>query len=81
MTQVLTSRLRTGLRPLLIASQKMSSGAPEVVLEEVGDNAIITLNRPKALNALTTNMIRLIYPRMKEWETTKSLVIIKGKAE
>ena len=57
---------------------KMST-APEAVLEEVGDKGVITLNRPKALNALNYNMMTLIYPMLKEWENTKSMVIIKGK--
>lgn len=59
---------------------KMSS-APEAILEEVGDKGVITLNRPKALNALNYNMMTLIYPTLKEWENTKSLVLIKGAGE
>jgi enoyl-CoA hydratase len=30
---------------------------------------IITLNRPKALNALTLDMIRSLYAKLKDWET------------
>jgi enoyl-CoA hydratase/carnithine racemase len=33
-----------------------------------GDVALITLNRPKQLNALTTEMCRLIYDKLNEWE-------------
>ena len=33
---------------------------PEVTCEKVGSCGIVTLNRPKALNALTLNMVREI---------------------
>lgn len=81
LARIITSRLRTALRPLLISSRNMSSDPPEAILEEVGDKGVITLSRPKSLNALNCNMIRIIYPKLKEWETTKTMVIIKGKGE
>lgn len=44
----------------------MSSHAgSEVLLEKVGNAGVITLNRPKALNALNLPMIRHIYPQLK----------------
>ena len=42
-----------------------SSSSDEVVMEQVGGAGVITLNRPKALNALNLNMIRMIYPQLK----------------
>lgn len=41
---------------------------------------IITLNRPKSLNALSYNMIQLIRKQLKEWENDNhvSLVMIEG---
>uniref|UniRef100_A0A4W4HGT7 3-hydroxyisobutyryl-CoA hydrolase n=1 Tax=Electrophorus electricus TaxID=8005 RepID=A0A4W4HGT7_ELEEL len=60
---------------------KMSSKASsEVLLERVGNAGVITLNRPKALNALNLNMIRHIYPQLKKWEedSETDIVIIKG---
>uniref|UniRef100_A0AAY4EHR7 3-hydroxyisobutyryl-CoA hydrolase n=1 Tax=Denticeps clupeoides TaxID=299321 RepID=A0AAY4EHR7_9TELE len=66
------------------ASRQMCGHAgPEVLLERVGNAGVITLNRPKVLNALTLNMIRLIYPQLKKWEadTETSVVIIKGAGE
>ncbi|XP_027493016.1 3-hydroxyisobutyryl-CoA hydrolase, mitochondrial isoform X2 [Corapipo altera] len=55
----------------------------EVLLEKRGDAGIITLNRPKALNALNLPMIQQIYPQLKTWEQDPEtfLIIIKGTGE
>ncbi|XP_045336472.1 3-hydroxyisobutyryl-CoA hydrolase, mitochondrial isoform X2 [Leopardus geoffroyi] len=52
----------------------------EVLLERRGCAGVITLNRPKLLNALNLNMIRHIYPQLKNWEQDPEtfLIIIKG---
>uniref|UniRef100_A0A8C4I8K1 3-hydroxyisobutyryl-CoA hydrolase n=1 Tax=Dicentrarchus labrax TaxID=13489 RepID=A0A8C4I8K1_DICLA len=52
----------------------------EVLLEKVGRAGVITINRPKVLNALNLPMIRQIYPQLKKWENDKEteIVIIKG---
>ena len=42
----------------------LKAGSDEVILEEVGNAGIITLNRPKALNALNLPMIDEIFPRL-----------------
>ena len=55
-----------------------ASTEPVVILQDVGDKGVITLNRPKALNALNYDMLKLIQPQLKEWESSKSMVIIKG---
>lgn len=47
----------------------------------MGDCGVIVLNRPKALNALNLSMINKIYPALKEWESTKKLVMIKGSGD
>ncbi|MEX0839625.1 MAG: enoyl-CoA hydratase/isomerase family protein [Parvibaculum sp.] len=39
----------------------------EVLFERRGVAGIITLNRPKALNALTLGMVRAIHPQLIEW--------------
>uniref|UniRef100_A0ABI7ZCK7 3-hydroxyisobutyryl-CoA hydrolase n=2 Tax=Felis catus TaxID=9685 RepID=A0ABI7ZCK7_FELCA len=54
--------------------------AGEVLLERRGCAGVITLNRPKFLNALNLNMIRHIYPQLKNWEQDPEtfLIIIKG---
>jgi len=53
----------------------------EVLFREAGAKAVLTLNRPKALNALTENMVNLMYPVLKEWEKSMKLVIVKGAGD
>uniref|UniRef100_A0A8C1VQF2 3-hydroxyisobutyryl-CoA hydrolase n=1 Tax=Cyprinus carpio TaxID=7962 RepID=A0A8C1VQF2_CYPCA len=55
----------------------------EVLFEKVGNAGVITLNRPKALNALNLTMIRHIYPQLKKWDkdSETDLVIIKGAGD
>uniref|UniRef100_A0A671U6S0 3-hydroxyisobutyryl-CoA hydrolase n=1 Tax=Sparus aurata TaxID=8175 RepID=A0A671U6S0_SPAAU len=63
-----------------ILDQMSSQVEPEVLLEKVGNAGVITMNRPKVLNALNMTMIRQIYPQLKKWENDKEtdVVIIKG---
>ena len=65
----------------LFSSQ--SSSNDEVLFEEKGNKAVITLNRPKALNALNLNMIRKLYPQMCKWEVGNKMkmVILKGAGD
>lgn len=44
--------------------------AAEVLLERRGCAGVITLNRPKFLNALSLNMIRQIYPQLKVYNAS-----------
>jgi enoyl-CoA hydratase len=53
----------------------------EVFFEVKGTLGLITLNRPKALNALTLSMVREIYPQLKKWENDSSVKNILIKAE
>ena len=45
------------------------SGAeePEILFEARGGLAVVTLNRPKALNTLTWDMMLAYHPRLREW--------------
>lgn len=52
-----------------------------VLVEEIGDKGIITLNRPQALNAYTYEMMKNISTHINKWQTTKSLIIIKSNSE
>lgn len=53
----------------------------DVLLKDVGDCGVIVLNRPKVLNALNLSMVQKIYPILKEWESSKKLIIIEGAGE
>lgn len=56
-------------------SAEMSSN-DEVLLQTFGNRCVITLNRPKALNALNLSMIQRIYPQLQEWEAEQKVMII-----
>ncbi|KAK6485001.1 3-hydroxyisobutyryl-CoA hydrolase [Huso huso] len=74
-------RQRSLCRLLAVQQHLMSSQAgSDILLERSGCAGVITLNRPKALNALNLSMIRQIYPQLKKWEKDPetSIVIIKG---
>ena len=45
-----------------------SSAEAEALIERRGHAGVIVLNRPKALNALTLTMVRLIAAALDEWE-------------
>ncbi|KAM9287386.1 3-hydroxyisobutyryl-CoA hydrolase, mitochondrial isoform 2-T2 [Morus bassanus] len=63
-----------------LKKSKHTDSTAEVLLENRGGAGIITLNRPKALNALNFPMIKQIYPQIKTWEQDPEtfLIIIKG---
>lgn len=51
-----------------------------VLLETHGPLGLVTLNRPKALNALDLGMIRALHPRLLEWARDPRIqaVVIRG---
>jgi enoyl-CoA hydratase len=53
---------------------------PEITCEKAGRCGLITLNRPKALNALTLNMVREMAGALDRWERDPAVtrVIITG---
>jgi enoyl-CoA hydratase len=53
---------------------------PEIICEKLGSCGIVTLNRPKALNALTLNMVREMAAALDLWEHDAgvSCVIVQG---
>ena len=53
-----------------VPSRKCSvaAEAKSVLVREVNGVGFITLNRPKALNALSLDMIRLMSPQLKQWK-------------
>ncbi|XP_037344368.2 3-hydroxyisobutyryl-CoA hydrolase, mitochondrial [Pungitius pungitius] len=74
-------RLRSFYRLQRIQGHMMSSHVdPGVLLEKVGNAGVITINRPKVLNALNLSMIRQIAPQLQKWENDSEtdIVIIRG---
>ncbi|GLV41048.1 3-hydroxyisobutyryl-CoA hydrolase [Carabus blaptoides fortunei] len=65
----------------LILLRNMSTEMNDVIVESIRDKGILTLNRPKALNALDLSMVKKILPTLIKWEQEKSLVIVKGAGE
>ncbi|KAL3317732.1 hypothetical protein Ciccas_003609 [Cichlidogyrus casuarinus] len=59
------------------------SSYSEVILSEVNGCGVITLNRPKVLNALNLNMVRMIYPKMHQWASDPKIthVMIEGMGD
>lgn len=58
-----------------------ASPTDEVLFEMRNRVGIITLNRPKVLNSLNTNMVKAIYSQLKEWERKCTLVIVQGAGD
>lgn len=55
----------------------------EILFERRGGLAIATLNRPKALNALTLDMFRAFEPQLKAWARDPEVraVVLRGEGE
>ncbi|XP_071603912.1 3-hydroxyisobutyryl-CoA hydrolase, mitochondrial [Heliangelus exortis] len=72
------NRLQVILQHLKMS--KHTDSTAEVLLEKRGGAGVITLNRPKALNALNISMTKQIYSQLKTWEQDPQtfLIIIKG---
>jgi enoyl-CoA hydratase len=56
---------------------------PEIICEKAASCGIITLNRPKALNALTLNMVREMAAALDRWEVDAAVgrVIVRGAGD
>jgi len=59
------------------------SDEAEILFEKRGAAGLIILNRPKVLNALTYNMVKLLHPQLEAWaeDDTVNLVVIKAAGE
>ncbi|HEY4940449.1 MAG TPA: enoyl-CoA hydratase/isomerase family protein [Rhizomicrobium sp.] len=59
------------------------SGEPEILFEKRGAVGLITLNRPKALNALTYDMAMAMRNALRIWEREENVktVVIQGAGE
>lgn len=52
-----------------------------VLVAEINNKGILTLNRPKILNALNYEMTEKIFVALNKWQNTKSMIIIKGSGD
>jgi len=61
-------------------SRFFCSETGELLIKETNGVGLITLNRPKALNALTLSMIHSMHPKLEEWQQQNyiKLVYVKG---
>jgi len=59
------------------------SSDPEILFERRGTAGLITLNRPKALNAVTPNMVRLLASQLTDWARDRAVsrVVISAAGE
>lgn len=59
------------------------SQEPEILFERKGPIAVVTLNRPRALNALNLPMVRALNPALVEWAADDgvSAVVIQGAGD
>jgi len=55
----------------------------EILFEEINRWGVITLNRPKALNALTHAMVKAMRSKLAEWEVAEHIaaVMVKGEGD
>ncbi len=56
---------------------------PEILFDRKGAAGIVTLNRPKALNAITRDMIRQLTAKLEAWKADESVtrIIIRANGE
>ena len=61
----------------------MNSHVPDILFERRGAAGIITLNRPKALNAVTYEMVRALARQLEVWATDDAVtrVVIRAAGE
>jgi enoyl-CoA hydratase len=56
-------------------------GGDEIRLEQMGSAGIVTLTRPKALNAVTHRMVKALSRALKSWERDRSVAVVVIKGE
>ena len=61
----------------------MVSAEPEIIFERRGVAGWVTLNRPRALNAVTLGMVRLLYEQLSKWAADPAVtrVIVSAAGE
>merc|ERR1712142_838391 len=71
------------VRTLSTSRTMMSDDDDEVLFETRANSGVITLNRPRALNALNLNMIRTMHPVLEAWDQDPDIhvIVMKGAGE
>lgn len=56
---------------------------PDILFTIIGNIGLVTLNRPKALNALTHDMVIELYNQLDEWKNNKDIqaIVIQGAGD
>ncbi|XP_053603459.1 3-hydroxyisobutyryl-CoA hydrolase, mitochondrial isoform X2 [Plodia interpunctella] len=65
----------------IVFKRTMSSQEPDILTETLNNAGVLTLNRPKALNSLNESMVTKILAQLREWEKSKTMVIVKGAGD
>ena len=55
---------------------KQNEAAPDVLAERCGSAGLITLNRPKALNALSLGMVRELLTVLRAWRDDPTVLVV-----
>src|ERR1700752_1650038 len=60
-----------------------SMDEPEILFEQRGKLGLVTLNRPKQLNALSYGMVKALHPQLEAWanDPSSAAVAIRGAGE
>ncbi|XP_009773946.1 3-hydroxyisobutyryl-CoA hydrolase-like protein 5 [Nicotiana sylvestris] len=63
-----------------MAQETVTPDGEVVLAEEVGNARVVTLNRPKQLNVISSKVVKLLAENLEKWEKDENakLVIIKG---
>jgi len=83
LSSILEATLGSQPRTCVLSRKCSVAAEASVLVREANGVGFITLNRPKALNALSLDMIRLMTPQLKQWkkEGKVKAVMVRGAGE
>ncbi|XP_013187383.1 3-hydroxyisobutyryl-CoA hydrolase, mitochondrial [Amyelois transitella] len=73
--------MKTSRTISFVFKRTMSSQEPDVLCDTLNNAGVMTLNRPKALNSLNESMVTKMLAQLREWENSKTMVIVKGAGD